>query len=164
MDFYELAKKRRSIRQYENEEIGKDTILKILDAGRYAPSAYREEPWHYVVVQDKAKLKEIADITDYGKFIKNAGALVAVYCEEGKYYLEDGCAAVQNILLAIQDAGLGSCWVAGDKKKYVEEINKYFNAPENMKLIALLPIGKPVGEPKERKRKELEEIVHWNSF
>ena len=164
MDFIELIKNRRSVRKYKDTEISRETILSILDAGRHAPSAYGEEPWEYVVVTDKKRLKEVASITDYGKFIAGAAALIVVYCKEGKYYLEDGCAAVENILLAATSIGLGTCWVAGDKKKYVDTVNEYFSAPKGCKLIALIPLGIPADSHKKREKTSLNEIVHWEKF
>lgn len=164
MDLFEAIAARRSIRKYGEGKVDDDTIMKILDAGRLAPSAYGEEPWHFIVVKDKKQLKVIAEMTDHGKFIKGANFLIVVYCGDGKYYLEDGCAAVENILLAVAALKLGACWVAGDKKQYVDDMAKYFDVPEGYRLIALIPVGRPGQKPKKRQSKPLEEMVHWEKF
>ncbi|MCK4936868.1 MAG: nitroreductase family protein, partial [Elusimicrobiales bacterium] len=110
----DTIKKRRSIRLYApNKPIKTDVLKTIIDAGRYAPTARGDEPWEFIMVKKKPMLEKIANLTDHGKFIKDAGALVAVYSRETKYYLEDCSAATQNILLAASALGIGTCWVAG---------------------------------------------------
>ncbi|MBU4484666.1 nitroreductase family protein, partial [bacterium] len=146
-------------------ELDRETINKILDAGHWAPSARNTQQWEFMVVQNKDKLKQIADITDYGKFIAEASACIIVYYEDAKYYMEDGCAAVENILLAAAALGLGACWVAGDKKPYCGQINELLNVPENYKLVALISLGVPADKPGSRRRKKsLEEITHWDKW
>lgn len=165
MDCLEAIKARRSVRRYQpDKKIDKDKIEKILDAGRWAPSARDTQPWQFVVVEDKTRLKEFADITDYGKFIKDASACIAVYCEDGKYFLEDGSAAVENILLAATAENLGTCWVAGDKKAYCGTISKLLGVSGGLKLIALISIGYAADRPGNRKRKPLDKIVHWERY
>ena len=98
------------------------------------------QPWQFVVVTDKSMRAKIAHLTDYGKFIAGAPACIAVFCQDTKYYLEDGSAAVENILLAATALGLGSCWVAGDKKPYAEEVANLLGVPRKYKLIALISL------------------------
>ena len=82
-----------------------------------------------------------------------------------KYYLEDGCNASQNILVAARAHGLGSCWVAGDKKPYAEKVRKMLGAPETHKLISLLAIGHPAQESeKETEKRPLSEVLHWEKY
>jgi nitroreductase len=81
-------------------------------------TAVNIQPWEFVVVTEPAVLRKIAELTDYGKFIAEAPVCVLVLCAERKYYLQDGSATTENILLAARAHGLGSCWVAGDAKHY----------------------------------------------
>jgi nitroreductase len=108
-------------------------------------------------------LRAIAAATDYGSFIAQAAACVVVFCQVTKYYLEDGCNASQNILVAARAHGLGSCWVAGDKKAYAEKVRKLVGAPETHKLISLLAIGHPAQESEKEKR-PLSEVLHWEKY
>ncbi|MBU2251454.1 MAG: nitroreductase family protein, partial [Candidatus Omnitrophica bacterium] len=102
----------------------------------------------------------LGEIAPNGKFIKDAAAAIIVFCEDTKYYLEDGCAATENILLAAAALGLGACWVAGDKKDYSLEVCKYFGAPQNYKLVSMISLGYPQSEPAGQPKKALSEILH----
>lgn len=121
MDAMEALVTRRSCRQFSSREVGRDLIEKIVDAGRLAATARNVQPWEFVVVVDAAARRELAGMTDTGRFIADAPVCIAVLTKETKYYLEDGSAATQNLLVAAHALGLGSCWVAGDKKPYASK-------------------------------------------
>lgn len=121
MDAIEVLKTRRAVRAYKREPVPRALIEDIIDCARLAATAINIQPWEFVVVTQPDALRRIAEITDFGKFIA-AAACVVVICRDTKYYLEDGSAATENILLAARAHGLGSCWVAGDKKPYAAEI------------------------------------------
>ncbi len=140
MDAIEVLKTRRSVRTYKGEPVPIRIIEDIVDCGRLAATAINIQPWEFVVVTDPGMLRRIAMTTDYGKFIADALVCVLVLCRDTKYYLEDGSAATENILLAARAHGLGSCWVAGDKKPYAAEICRLMGAPEGYKLVSLIPI------------------------
>ncbi|MFH0763243.1 MAG: nitroreductase family protein, partial [Candidatus Omnitrophota bacterium] len=93
-------------------------------------------------------------------------ACIAVFCADTKYYLEDGCAATQNLLLAAAGYGIGSCWVAGDKKPYCSEVAKLLGAPDSLKLVSLVALGYPASEAslKEASKKALNQLLHWEKF
>jgi nitroreductase len=108
-------------------------------------------------------LRRIANITDYGKFIADALVCVLVLCRDTKYYLEDGSAATENILLAALAHGLGSCRVAGDKKPCAAEVCRLVGAPQGCKLVSLIPIGYPAESPQKSKR-PLSDVLHWEKY
>jgi nitroreductase len=163
MDAIEALKTRRCVRSFKPDPLQKETLEDIIDCGRLAATARNEQPWEFVVVTDPAMRKQIADATDFGKFIANAPACIAVLCEDGKYYLEDGSAATQNILVAARAHGLGGCWVAGDKKAYAPRICAMLGAPESCKLVSLIALGHPAEFPNIGKR-TLDEVLHWEKF
>ncbi|NLY43045.1 MAG: nitroreductase family protein [Clostridiaceae bacterium] len=163
MDALKVLKERRSIRKYTNQPVSKEIIEDIIDCGRLAATARNEQPWHFVVVTDPERKKYVADVTDYGKFIERAPVCVIVFCNETKYRIEDGSAATENILLAAKAHGLGSCWVAGDKKPYAKLLEEYFGAPEGVKLFSIIAIGYPDEQPSPRK-KPLNEVLHYEKF
>lgn len=163
MDAMAAIETRRSVRRFKPEPISKELLLKIVDAGRLAPTARNEQPWEFVVVTDAAKRRQLAGITDHGKFIADAPACVVVLSRPSKYYIEDGSAATANILLAAAALGLGGCWVAGDKKAYAPAIVAACGAPAEMRLVALVAIGHPEEIPAPPKRR-LAEVLHWEVF
>lgn len=164
MDALDAIKIRCSIREFKDKAIPKDLIEKIVDCGRLAPTARQEEPWEFIAVIDKSVLKAIADITDYGKFIKDSACTIAVFCKDTKYYLEDGCAATENMLIAASNFGIGSCWVAGDKKPYCSKIIEILNAPSAYKFISLIALGYPTQKPRPVEKRPLKDVLHWEKF
>jgi len=88
---------------------------------------------------------------------------VLVLCRDTKYYLEDGSAASENILLTARAHGLGSCWVAGDKKPYAAEICRLVGVPQGYKLVSVIPIGYPAESPAKSKR-PLSDVLHWEKY
>ena len=163
MDALEVLKTRRSVRAFLAKPVPKEILEDVIDCGRLAASAINIQPWEFVVVTDPGALKRIGETTDYGGFIASAAACVAVLCKDTHYYLEDGSAATQNILLAARAHGLGSCWVAGDKKHYAQDICKLVGAPGGYHLVSLVPLGYPAEHPDKEKR-PLSQVLHWEKF
>lgn len=166
MENLELLRIRRSIRKFQDRSIIQGDLEKLLDCARFAPTARNVQPWEFVVVTDRNKLMELAKLAENGRFMAQAAACIAVYCVDTKYYLEDGCAATCNILLAATALGIGSCWIAGDKKPYCQQVNTLLNAPLNMKLISLIALGYPQEEGcfNQADKRQLKEILHWEKF
>ncbi|MFC1632386.1 nitroreductase family protein [Candidatus Omnitrophota bacterium] len=103
-------------------------------------------------------------ISPNGSFVKGAQACLAIFCKDTKYYLEDGCAATENILLAAADLGLGACWIAGDKKDYCAQVGALLNAPTGLRLISLISLGWPKQQAGQTKNRQLAELIHWEKF
>ncbi|MCX5675604.1 MAG: nitroreductase family protein [Planctomycetota bacterium] len=164
MDALEAVRTRRSCRRFAARDVPRDLVEKVVDAGRLAATARNDQPWEFVVVTDPAARREIAGMTDYGPFIADAPVCIAVLCKDTKYYLEDGSAATQNILLAAHVLGLGACWVAGDKKPYAPKIVRLLGAPEGIRLVALVALGWPEGKLPNPPKRTLPEVLHWEKF
>lgn len=166
MENLQFLKTRRSVRVFQNKSIPKELLEKIVDTARFAPTARNVQPWEFVVITEKSKLKELAQLAENGRFIEQSAACIAVFCVDTKYYLEDGCAATCYILLAATALLIGSCWVAGDKKPYCDRVNVLLNAPQGMKLISMIALGYPQGDGvfKEMAKRQLKELIHWEKF
>jgi len=151
---------------FQNRSIAKVDLEKLVESARFAPTARNVQPWEFVVVTDEHKLTELAKLAENGRFIAGAAACIAVFCADTKYYLEDGCAATCNILLAATALGIGSCWVAGDKKPYASQVSALLNALGDIKLISLIALGyaqeKDCFKPLDKR--ELKELLHWEKF
>jgi len=165
-DFLKLLKIRRSIRGFQNKDIPQEQLEKIVDTARFAPSARNVQPWEFVVVTDKNKIAELANLGQNAGFMAQAPACIAVFCADTRYFLEDGSAATCNILLSATALGIGSCWIAGDKKPYCLQVNALLNAPSGMKLISLIALGYPQEENtfKIAEKRALQELLHWEKF
>lgn len=164
MDAIEALKTRRSIRVYEEKPVPRQIIEEIIDAARLAPTSNNVQPWEFIVVTDGGMRRKIADLTDYGKFIAQAGACVVVFAKGVKRYMEDGSAATENILLAAHALGLGACWVAGHKKAYAEQVSDLLGVPEELKLVALVSVGYPAEKAAPHGKRDLSQVLHWETF
>jgi nitroreductase len=155
---------RRSVRRFESRPVPREILEKLVDAGRLAPTAINVQPWEFIVVTDESVKNRVAAITDHGKFGADAPAMIAVFSKDTKYYLEDGCAATTNILLAATGLGLGACWVAGDKKPYCEKISAILGVPAGYKLVSLIPVGYPAAPAPKVPKRVLQDLIHWDKF
>jgi nitroreductase len=164
MDVLDVIKKRRSVRSFKEGVIPRELIEKIVDAGRLAPTARNVQPWEFVVVSDKEKRTKLAALATTGPFIAEAPATIAVFCKDTKYWLEDGCAATENIILAARAFGFGHCWVAGDKKPYGKQVAQLLGVPEGYHLVSLVAIGYMKEEPDAPEKRPLEKVIHWEKF
>jgi nitroreductase len=173
MDLSEAIKGRRSIRTYKRLDLPQETIDKLLEAARWAPSAGNVQPWAFVVVSSPQTKRNLS-LAAYGQEDLKEASVVIVVCADEKraeqsygargknlYCLQDTAAAVQNILLTAYSLGLGSCWVGAFKE---EEARKVINAPKEMRPVALIPIGYPDEAPPPRSRRPVNEIKHNETF
>jgi nitroreductase len=156
-------KTRRSVRKYKDKEIPLNMLKDLVDCARLAPSASNIQPWEFILIRDKKKLKQIAEITDYAKFLVNAVACIVIICKNTKYYMEDGCAATENILIAAKSYNLGSCWIAGGKKYYSEKLLQLLKVPMEHKLVSIISLGYPAEHTNPKKRK-LNDVLHLEKF
>lgn len=164
MDFFSVVRQRTSVRNYSPRPISQNDLEMLIDAGRLAPTARGEEPWEFILVTDKNSLGRLAEMTDHGRFLKGAAAGIITLCKDTKYYLEDGSAATENILLAATALGIGSCWIAGDKKSYTAEIMKYLDVPSGYKLVSIIALGYPETQSSLHKKRSLQSVLHKGKF
>ena len=164
MDIFEAIEGRRSVRNYNDKPIPHEALRKIVNAARLAPTANNKQPWEFIVVTNPKTKSQLAEATDFGKFIAQAFACIAVYCQDTKYYLEDGCAATENILLTAYALGISSCWVAGDKKPYGKQISQILAVPEGYKLVSLIALGYADRPTPMRQKRSLDEVLHLERF
>lgn len=164
METIQAIKKRRSIRAFTEKPVSKQTIIKLIDCARFAPTARNIQPWQFIVVSDVKMRRKIATLAPNGIFIKDAPVCIVIICKETKYYLEDGCAATQTILLTAADLGLGACWVAGDKKDYCSQVLEMLNVPSGHRLVSMIALGYPDEENHTTPKKDLKELLYWEKF
>jgi nitroreductase len=159
-----VIKSRHSVRKFKPDPVDDKVIRDAIECAAHAPTAKNIQPWLFGVIKNKDMLKTIAQSTDNGKFIADAPMCVAVFGERNeKYYLEDCCAATENLILALQAYGINSCWVAGEKKPYAESIRTLLGVPEKYTLVSLVAAGCP-RELTIATKKEQKQIVFYEEF
>ncbi|MDK2939685.1 MAG: hypothetical protein PWQ51_1850 [Methanolobus sp.] len=159
---------RRSIRKYTDESISDENIMIILETARWAPSGLNNQPWKFIVIKDKETMEEIAGCTHYSQIVQDAPLLIAVYLDTETMYnktkdIQAIGAAIQNMLLACCDLGLGAVWL-GEILNQSDKVNLILNCPASLELMAVLAIGKPADNGKSPSRKELEDIVFSEKY
>ena len=165
MSFIDTVLSRRSIRRYEKQDIPKEVLDKILEAGRQAPSAGNKQPWRFIVLTDH-DIKEKLSQGRWNTFVKNS-AVTVVGCgyigdEYGrKWSTVDISIALQNMVIVAWGLGIGSCWI-GDFKE--TEVKSLLHIPEDQKVIALVTFGYPAEKIGSRQKKQINEIVSYNKF
>ena len=159
-----IIKSRHSVRNFKTDPVNDLVIKDALECAARAPTAKNLQPWLFGVIRNKDMLCKVAQSTDNGKFIAGAPVCFAVFGEKNeKYYLEDCCAATENLILALLAYGINSCWVAGEKKPYAETIRLLLGVPENYTLVSLVAAGCP-SEMTIAKKKEMKHIVFFEEF
>jgi nitroreductase len=164
MDAILALKSRRSVRSYKADPVPAKIVEDIVDCGRLAATARNRQPWEFVVVTDASVRKQLADLIETGRFLANATVNIVVLCKDTKYFLEDGSAAIENILVAARAHGLGSCWVAGDKKPYAETVGQMLNVTAGFKLIGIVALGYAAEQPPLPPKRPLADVLHWEKF
>jgi nitroreductase len=161
MDALEAIRKRRSVRKYTGDTIPRKDLEKIIDAGRFAPSGYNEQPWEFIVVTDREMIDQLKVAAEW---MEKAAAIIAVVMDpSSRWWIEDGSAAIENILLACTALGYGACWLEGYTLPLEEEFKVLLGIPEEKRLLTLIPVGVPAEWPTKEK-KPLEEVIHWEKY
>jgi len=145
MDALEAIRKRRSVRKYTGDAIPQEDLEKIVDAGRLAATGSNLQPWDFIIVTERGMIEELKVASQW---MDKAGAIIAVVMDpSSRWWVEDGAAAVENMLIASTALGYGSCWLEGYTLPREDEFKKLLEVPKNKRLLTLVPIGVPVEWP-----------------
>lgn len=145
---------RRSVRRYERRPVPDDVLRSVLEAGRQAPSARNLQPYCFIVVRDP-ELKKKLIFSEWNKFIEEA-PIVIVGCGDSraKWAVVDVAIALQNMVIAAEALGLGTCWIG----HFIEdEMKRILRIPDYMRVVAMITLGYPAERPGPRPKKSLEE-------
>jgi nitroreductase len=161
--------KRRSIRKYSGKTVNKSDILLLLKAGMYAPSARNEQPWHFIVIDDRGILNRIREAHPYASMLSDAALAILVCGDENLelskgYWPVDCAAATENILLSAHALGLGAVWLGVyPRQERQSAISEIFELPSHIQPFSLISIGHPAEEKGVPDRFK-EERIRWNGW
>jgi nitroreductase len=164
MDLFETVEKRRSIRKFRPNPIPDKDLKKILEAGRLAPSGGNRQPWSFIVVRKPETKKKLAAVANLQRFIADADTVLIALGDPAvskSLYKQDPMIAIEHMVLASTALGYGTCWIGAFNENDVKEIAK---VPENMTVIALLPIGVPDETPPPKPRRAFKEVFFKESY
>ncbi len=168
MDLDTAIKSRKSVRKFSSKKPNWRHIIECIDSMRYAPMAGKNFTLKFIVVDEKEKLKKIAELADQD-FIATVEYLVVVYTdpsrtknlfkEKGEVYTrQQAGAAIQNFLLKIVEKGLSTCWIGHFDE---EKIKKEFKIPEGMNVEALFPIGYEAKKEKPSRKISIDSVLYF---
>lgn len=145
---------RRSIRKYADKPVEQEKIERLLKAAMQAPSAGNQQPWEFIVVQDKGRLEQLSQTSLYSGPVKTAPLAIVVLANKSSMkfpenWQMDLSAATENLLLEAVHLGLGAVWLGvAPIAERMEHICKLFALPDYVQPFALLSIGYPQDENK----------------
>jgi len=157
----ETIRGRRSIRRYRPDPVPREKLDAILEAARLAPSWKNQQCWRFIVVTDEAKRRAI---TKRG-WTAEAPVIIVGCAHPGlsggnagqQYYMLDMGIAMEHMVLAAAEQGLGTCWIGGQFDE--DTVKAELGVPDGVRVVALLPVGYPAENPGPKQRKPVEEIV-----
>jgi nitroreductase len=172
MEFYEVIRTRRSIREFKPDPVPDNVLKRVLEAARIAPSGSNRQPWKFILIKDKETKEKIVPLAGGQKFISEAPILIVacgynIRYNRGGYMgdmsmLVDVAIAIDHLTLAARAEGLGTCWIGSFDNSRIKELLKI---PQEVNVVALIPLGYPkVGFTETGPRKRLEEIVCEDYF
>jgi nitroreductase len=169
VNFQNLLLQRYSVREYEPRPVDQNLLNQVLTAAQFAPTAANRQPFKLIVIHTQGKKEQIQKIYDR-EWFSDAPILICA-CgipgqgwvrADGKSYLDVDIAIVMDhVSLAAADLGLGTCWVASFD---VESAREFLQIPADAEPIVIMSLGYPVGSPREKERKSLDEIVAYESW
>ena len=161
---------RRSIRKFLPTPVEKEKIISVLRAAMQAPSAANIQPWEFLVVTDKETRDKVAKVSPYGGFCSESPLVIIVLGSmkrarpENLYWVEDLSAATQNILLQLEEEGLGGCWIGTwPTPERIEGVREIFDLPEHIIPFSIIACGYKGQERPFVDRFE-QERIHWEQF
>jgi nitroreductase len=179
MNVMEAIKSRRSVRKYKTEPVSDEIINTLLDAAHWAPSWANNQCWRFVVVREdetKARITEaLTPRNPATDAVRNAPVLIVacavlgksgykrgeVATDKGDWFMFDVALAMQNLVLAARELGLGTVHVSLMDAKQIEDI---LQVPEGVRVVELTPVGYPDEQPQGPGRMELGEIVFYEKY
>lgn len=154
---------RRSVREFTAAPVPREQLLEIVRAGHWAPSGLNHQPWRFVLMRDPAMREQLAELTRYGRIVRSAPALIAVFIDTGAVYHEvkdhQGIGAcLQNMLLAAHALDLGAVWL-GEILNQADAVRQLLRLATEYELMAVVAVGHPRDRRQQATRLPLEQVV-----
>jgi len=163
MEVFDAIRTVLAVRKYQDKPVPPEVVRRIVEAGCLTGSASNQQPWHFVVVEDKETLRKLGELARTGPYTAGAALAIVVAIEQTRFTLSDGSRAIQSMILAAWAEGVGSNWVGF---MGLDEVKKLLQIPAEMDVLAIIPFGYPaeaIGYGKKR-RKPLGEVASRERF
>jgi nitroreductase len=163
VEVFEAVRTILAVRSYKDQPVPDETLRRILEAGRLTASASNKQPWHFIVVVDRATLQQLATLAPTGPYIAEAALAIVVAIDRTPLAVSDASRAIQSMMLVAWADGVGSNWVGFGG---LDPVGQLLNVPSALDVLAILPFGYPavpLGRGKKR-RKPLSEVAFRERF
>lgn len=173
MQTMDCIKGRASVRKYKPDAVPDAVLKELIEAATQAPSSGNVQDWEYVIVKTPEGKNALAKAAFNQSFVSNAPCVIVVcsdieriskaYGERGKalYSIQNTSAAIQNLMLAAWDKGLGTCWLGAFNE---EAVKGAVVMPTNVRPLAIITLGYPAERPSKPRRRPTDKTVHWETF
>lgn len=161
---------RRSVRKFKNQPVELEKIDKILRAAMQAPSAANQQPWEFIVIQNKEALEKLSGVSPYAKPVASSGVTFVLAANEKSFLVptawqQDMSAAAENMLIEAAELELGGVWFGVATSDIVmENVSKLYELPSHIKPFALISIGYPDGQGNSFVDRYKAEKVHFDKW
>jgi len=165
MDCMERVLTRRSVRRFKEERIADTVLANILEAGRLAPTATNNQPWHFVVARQR-EAKEAFSFGGFNRFACDADIVVLGLYKQSEVIIErfslmDVTIALQNMVIAAWIQGVGSCWMgAFDEPR----LSKTLSLPADSRIVGAIALGIPDETPVQPRKRPFDDVVHLDKW
>jgi nitroreductase len=164
MDVFDAVRTVLAVREYQERPIPAETVRRIVEAGHLTASSQNKQPWHFVVVDDRATLQQMGALARTGRYIAQAPLAIAIAVEKrSRFAVSDASRAAQSMILTAWADGVGSNWVGSGG---LTEIAALLRIPDQFDVLSVLAFGYPVRSigKGEKARKPLSEIASYGQF
>ncbi len=159
MEFKDVIAARRSIRKYNKRPVGKGKLRTLQKALRTAPSGANRQDYAFIFVTDPKKRAQIAKKAGHQEFLAQAPVMVVAVCSPGESF--NVAIAIDHMVLAATDEGLGTCWVGWFER---EPVKRILGIPEGKEVPILITVGYAAEEPEARPRKPLSKLIMADGY
>lgn len=171
MDFEKLILNRYSCRHYSDQEIEENILAKVLEAARLAPTAANRQPFQVIIIQTENQSDALLKIYPKEWFVQPP--LILCVCaqpdlgwqrrkyDQQSYAVVDAAIVVDHITLQAADVGLGTCWIGDFDPQAARD---FLGLPDQVEPVAFTPLGYPLDQPGPKKRKDLSDLVRYDTW
>jgi nitroreductase len=163
VEVYDAVRTVLAVRGYQDKPVPEDLVKRIVEAGHLTASSQNGQPWHFVVVEERATLQQLGKLATTGPYIADAAFAIAVLISQSRFGVSDGSRAIQSMMLTAWAEGVGSNWVGF---RGLDPVKALLNIPDDMEILAIVPFGYPakrIGRGK-KNRKPMAEVVSRERF
>ena len=142
---FEAVRTVLAVREFADREVPDEVVHQMVEALRLSASSQNQQPWHFVVVRDRQRLRELAPMMKTGPYIAEAaGAIVVAVKRDSHFGLSDASRAIQSMILVAWAAGVGTNWVGfGDEAERHDEARRFVALSDEYQVVAVIPYGYP---------------------